>query len=111
VRQRRRDLAAREDAHVDARSVEQRLQRPDGALDTGGVEIRVRPVDWGVATIVVMPSARARRASETASSIVAGPSSTPGRTWQWRSITPPMMAGRGSGDAQPLFSGRAALAS
>ena len=42
---------------------------------------------WGVATIVRVPAAAAARASAIEPSIVSGPSSMPGSTWQWRSIT------------------------
>ena len=40
-----------------------------------------------MATIVRVPAATAARASASESSSVRGPSSMPGRMWQWRSIT------------------------
>src|SRR5690349_5171841 len=40
--------------------------------------------------ILVVPAIRAARHRTRESSIVAGPSSTPGMTWQWRSITLPL---------------------
>ena len=43
---------------------------------------------WGVAQIGVMPSASASRAMATESSRSSAPSSSAGRMWQWRSITP-----------------------
>ena len=43
---------------------------------------------WGVARIVRVPAATAARASLSEPSIVAGPSSTPGRMCECRSITP-----------------------
>src|SRR5437588_8044053 len=43
---------------------------------------------WGVATSAVVPEATAASAMARASGMFAGPSSSPGSTWQCRSITP-----------------------
>src|SRR5918912_2127514 len=45
----------------------------------------------GVATITFVPAAAATRAIATLKSRLAGPSSSDGRMWQWRSITPALL--------------------
>src|SRR3954471_8221029 len=49
---------------------------------------------WDVAAITRVPAAVAATAISTLPSSVAGPSSSPGRMWAWRSITPRMIAPR-----------------
>lgn len=55
---------------------------------------------WGVATIVLMPSATASRSIASESAGDSAPSSTPGSTWLWRSTSamprqPPIAGARG----------------
>ena len=63
------------------------LHRRHAGGDDVGVDAGVLQETCGVATIVRVPAATAARARASASSSVAGPSSIPGRMWQWRSIT------------------------
>jgi hypothetical protein len=81
-----RDLRAGADLDGDLLLEQASVQLLRGALDDRGVVAKA-PLTCGVATSVRVPTAAASRTSATDSSIVDGPSSMPGSTWQWRSIT------------------------
>ena len=91
VRGRRRpvhvNLATADDGDRHALLVEPRRQRAAALRQLLRVHVGKSARRCGVAAMVIVPALAAAAASATLPAMSGGPSSMPGSTWEWRSIT------------------------